>query len=582
MSDNLYERLAAAFPADRGAACFILPDGRRISYGELEAGVGRLAALLIARGVVPGDRVAIQAEKSPEAVMLYLATLKVGAVFLPLNTAYTAAEIDYFLKDAEPKVFVRDAVALRARGRGFGAAGRGRGPRAAGDLASIIYTSGTTGRSKGAMLSHGNLADNALALHQAWGVSESDVLLHALPIFHVHGLFVALHCAFLSGAPMVWLARYNEAEVIAGLARSTVMMGVPTFYTRLLTAPAFTGERATHMRLFISGSAPLLPSTFAEFEARTGMRILERYGMSEAVILTSNPLRGERLAGSVGYSLPGVELRIAGGETGVIEVRGPSVFGGYWRLPEKTREEFTADGFFITGDIGRQDPDGRVWISGRAKDLIISGGFNVYPKEIELVLDELDGVIESAVIGAPHPDFGEAVVAVVQGAGDEAAIIAAAREKLAAFKAPKRVFFVEELPRNAMGKVQKNLLREAHAAGRFRDNHALNPHRDDRLDIPRVIHLKRIAPDGVLRRQVVGPRRSRSCRLRHADSEVSEGGRVAVVQAPRGCRQGRRASSFQPMKQAPPSITKKMGPIRKIASRPCTAAGVFTAPSFGR
>ena len=462
MSDNLYEPLAAGFPADRKRACFLLPNGREISYGALELGAGRLAASLLAQGVVPGDRVATQAEKCPEAVMLYLATLKIGAVYLPLNTAYTASEIDYFLKDAEPRVFVRDAAAFAREAEAFEPFAEVVA-READDLASIIYTSGTTGRSKGAMLSHGNLAANAVALHQAWGFSPDDVLLHALPIFHVHGLFVALHCAFLSGCPMVWLARFSEAEVIAGLARSSVMMGVPTFYTRLLADPAFTGERAAHMRLFISGSAPLLPSTFAEFEARTGMRILERYGMSEAVILTSNPLEGDRLAGSVGYPLPGVDLRIAGAETGVIEVKGPSVFGGYWRMPEKTREEFTADGFFITGDVARRDPDGRVWISGRAKDLIISGGFNVYPKEIELVLDEMDGVAESAVIGLPHPDFGEAVVAVVQGAGEEAAIIAAAREKLAAFKAPKRVFFVEELPRNAMGKVQKNRLREIFA-----------------------------------------------------------------------------------------------------------------------
>jgi malonyl-CoA/methylmalonyl-CoA synthetase len=468
MSDNLYERLAAGFPADRTRAAFLLPGGREISYGALELGAGRLAASLVAQGVIPGDRVATQAEKCAEAVMLYLATLQVGAVYLPLNTAYTPTEIDYFLSDAEPKVFVRDAAAFAREAEGLEpvtvVAARG-----AGDLASIIYTSGTTGRSKGAMLSHGNLAANAVALHRAWGFSPKDVLLHALPIFHVHGLFVALHCAFLSGCSMVWLSRFNEAEVIAGLARSAVMMGVPTFYTRLLADPAFTRERAAHMRLFICGSAPLLPSTFAEFEARTGMRILERYGMSEAVILTSNPLDGERLAGSVGYPLPGVDLRIAakgseGGETGVIEVKGPSVFGGYWRMPQKTREEFTADGFFITGDVARRDADGRVWISGRAKDLIISGGFNVYPKEIELVLDEMDGVVESAVIGLPHPDFGEAVVAVVQGAGDEAAIIAAAREKLAAFKAPKQVFFVEQLPRNAMGKVQKNRLRETFAA----------------------------------------------------------------------------------------------------------------------
>jgi malonyl-CoA/methylmalonyl-CoA synthetase len=462
MSDNLYDRLAFGFANEGSGACFVSPDGKTITYGELASGAGKVAALLVVRGIGPGDRVAMQADKSPEAVMLYLACLKAGAVFVPLNTAYTAAEINYFLSDAEPGLFVQDPVALAREAEGL-APMEASVRRQSGHLASIIYTSGTTGRSKGAMLSHGNLAANAVALHRAWGFTSDDVLLHALPIFHVHGLFVALHCALLSGCPMIWLDRFSEAQVIAGLARSTVMMGVPTFYTRLLAQPDFTRQSAARMRLFISGSAPLLPSTFAEFEARTGKRILERYGMSEAVILTSNPLAGERLAGSVGYPLPGVDLRIAGGETGVIEVRGPSVFSGYWRMPEKTREEFTADGFFITGDVGRRDPDGRVWISGRAKDLIISGGYNVYPKEIELVLDELPGVAESAVIGCPHPDFGEAVVAVVQGAGEEAAVIAAARETLAGFKAPKRVFFVDELPRNAMGKVQKNRLREAYA-----------------------------------------------------------------------------------------------------------------------
>ena len=460
---NLYDLLASRFPEDRSRPAFLLPDGSAVSYGALEEDVARTAALLVEYEVEPGDRVALQSEKSVEAVVVYLATLKVGAVFLPLNTAYTETEVEYFLDDAEPALFVEDAVELVADARTRAPLWETT-PREPGDLASIIYTSGTTGRSKGAMLSHGNLAANALALHQAWGFTKDDVLLHALPIFHVHGLFVALHCAFLSGAPMVWLAKYDDAQVMAALPRSSVMMGVPTFYVRLLANAGFTREAAEHMRLFISGSAPLLESTFAEFEARTGKRILERYGMSEAVIITSNPLDGERIAGSVGYPLPGVELRIGGGEeTGVIEIKGPSVFGGYWRMPEKTAEEFTADGFFQTGDVGRQDADGRVWISGRAKDLIISGGFNVYPKEIELILDEMDGVTESAVIGVPHPDFGEAVTAVVIGSGDEAAMIAALREKLAAFKAPKRVFFVEELPRNAMGKVQKNLLRDRYA-----------------------------------------------------------------------------------------------------------------------
>ena len=461
---NLYDLLASRFPTDRSRPCFLLTDGSEISYGALEAAAGRLAAAMIAQGVVPGDRVALQAEKSVEAVEIYLATLMAGAVFLPLNAAYTASEIEYFLTDAEPRIFIQDAQAFVAEADGL-APLAAPVPRDAADLASIIYTSGTTGRSKGAMLSHGNLAANALALHAAWGFTPDDVLLHALPIFHVHGLFVALHCAFLSGAPMVWLPKYDDAQVVAGLARSTVMMGVPTFYTRLLANPAFTRDAAAHMRLFVCGSAPLLESTFAEFEARTGQRILERYGMSEAVIITSNPLDGDRVPGSVGFPLPGVALRIGGGEeTGVIEIKGPSVFGGYWRNPQKTAEEFTPDGWFITGDVGRLDADGRVWISGRAKDLIISGGYNVYPKEVELVIDECPGIAESAVIGVPHPDFGEAVCAVVIGQSDEASVLARIRGKLAGFKLPKRIFFVDELPRNAMGKVQKNLLRQKYGA----------------------------------------------------------------------------------------------------------------------
>ena len=463
MSDNLYDFLSRGFPADRSRPCFILSDGRETSYGELEQGAAHVAGRLIADGVKPGDRVAMQVEKSVEAVMIYLGVLKAGAVFLPLNSAYTPSEIDYFIKDAEPRAFITDAPKFVADARSAKLLAAAI-PCAAGDLASIIYTSGTTGRSKGAMLSHGNLAVNAAALHEIWGFTPKDVLLHALPIFHVHGLFVAMHCSFLSGCPMIWLPKFIDAEVLAGLARATVMMGVPTFYTRLLANPAFTRESAKNVRVFISGSAPLLESTFKEFEQRAGQRILERYGMSEAVIITSNPLDGERIAGSVGYPLPGVELRIGGGEqTGVIEIRGPSVFGAYWRMPEKTAEEFTRDGFFITGDVGRQDPDGRVWISGRAKDLIISGGYNVYPKEIELVLDELPGVTESAVIGLPHPDFGEGVAAVVIGKGDEASMIAECRKHLAAFKSPKRILFVDELPRNAMGKVQKNLLRQKYA-----------------------------------------------------------------------------------------------------------------------
>jgi malonyl-CoA/methylmalonyl-CoA synthetase len=463
MSNLLHDLLVNGFAARRSAYAFLQPDGGDVTYAELEDAASSVAGQLIAQGVQPGDRVALQAEKSVEGVMLYLGVLKAGAVFLPLNAAYTPAEVAYFLNDAEPRVFVQDPKAFVAESRSAVPL-KTAVPRGADDLASIIYTSGTTGRSKGAMLTHGNLAANAVALHRIWGFTPDDVLLHALPVFHVHGLFVALHCAFLSGCPMVWLPKFSDSEVLAGLKRSTVMMGVPTFYTRLLANEGFTREVADGVRVFISGSAPLLPATFAEFEARTGQRILERYGMSEAVIITSNPLEGERIAGSVGYPLPGVELRIGGGEeTGVIEIRGPSVFGGYWRMPEKNKEEFR-DGFFITGDVGRQDADGRVWISGRAKDLIISGGYNVYPKEIELVLDEMAGVTESAVIGLPHKDFGEGVAAVVIGAGDEGAMIAACREKLAAFKTPKRIVFVDELPRNAMGKVQKNVLREKYKA----------------------------------------------------------------------------------------------------------------------
>lgn len=462
MSNRLNDLFVKAFPADRSRPCFITSNGGNVSYGELDAGAASVAGRLVAQGVQPGDRVALQAEKSIESVMIYLGVLRAGAVFLPLNAAYTQAEVGYFVRDAEPRELITDAQAYVRDSRAF-APIDSPAPRGEDDLAAIIYTSGTTGRSKGAMLTHGNLAANAIALHKAWGFTPDDVLLHALPIFHVHGLFVAMHCAFLSGCPMIWLPKFSDAEVLAGLKHATVMMGVPTFYTRLLANPGFTREAAVNVRLFISGSAPLLPTTFAEFERRTGQRILERYGMSEAVIITTNPLQGERIAGSVGYPLPGVDLRIGGGEeTGVIEIRGPSVFSAYWRMPEKTAQEFTADGYFITGDVGRQDADGRVWISGRAKDLIISGGYNVYPKEIELILDELHGVTESAVIGLPHPDFGEGVAAIVIGKGDEADMIAACRQQLAAYKAPKRIVFVDELPRNAMGKVQKNVLRETY------------------------------------------------------------------------------------------------------------------------
>jgi malonyl-CoA/methylmalonyl-CoA synthetase len=454
MNANLYALLRSRLATD--ASCLLLGDGCEITYGEIDAQVDRIASWLVAQGLSPGSRIVVQSPKSPELLSLYLAVLKVGAVYTPLNDAYSGAEVAYFIEDAEPALVVRDAAEVARLAEGMAPFGEAVA-RDADDLAALIYTSGTTGRSKGAMVTHGNLASNALTLQSAWEFSADDVLLHALPIFHVHGLFVALHCALLSGGRMLWLPKFDAAAVVKALLRATVMMGVPTFYTRLLAEPGLSRETAAHVRLFISGSAPLLPATFEEFEARTGHRILERYGMSEAGMITSNPLDGARIPGSVGYPLPGVALRLS--DRGGIEIKGPNVFRGYWRMPEKTAEEFTEDGWFRTGDVGRVDPDGRLWISGRAKDLIISGGFNVYPKEIELVLDEMAGVEESSVIGVPHPDFGEAVVAVVVGDADEAVLLAGARKTLAAFKAPKRILFVDALPRNAMGKVQKNVLR---------------------------------------------------------------------------------------------------------------------------
>ena len=499
MTANLYDLIRTSAPADPGAPLLETPDGKRYPWGDLDRLTGQLANALQDQGVAPGDRVAVQVEKSPEAVFLYLACLRAGAVYLPLNTGYTLAELDYFFADAEPAAIVCDpqraagieglARAAPARVLTLDAEGQGSlqaavevapadfqtVPRSTDDLAAMLYTSGTTGRAKGAMLSHGNLASNALTLRAAWGFTAADVLLHMLPIYHTHGLFVAINTTLLAGARMILLPRFEPGAVIAALPRATVTMGVPTYYVRLLARPDFTPAICEPMRLFTSGSAPLLAETFHAFEARTGQRILERYGMTETGMNTSNPLHGERRAGTVGRALPGVEVRIAdeagrvlaAGETGVLEVRGPNVFSGYWRLPEKTREEFREDGFFITGDIARIDPDGYVTIVGRAKDLIISGGLNIYPKEIESVIDGLDGVQESAVIGVPHPDFGEGVVAVVKrrdgaGALDAEAVIAGARAQLAGFKTPKRVVFVDELPRNSMGKVQKNLLRETY------------------------------------------------------------------------------------------------------------------------
>jgi len=504
MNANLYTLFASRFPQDRASCCIETGSGQQYSWDDIDRGSARIANLLASLDLPRDARVAVQVEKSPQAVMLYLATLRAGLVYLPLNTAYRAAEIEYFVQDAEPSVVVCSPANLdwvrplanKARtphvytldelheGRAAGtlldcAADHpdrfDTVERANDDLAAILYTSGTTGRSKGAMLTHGNLASNALVLRDYWRWQPDDVLLHALPLFHIHGLFVACNGALANGSKMIFLSRFDSAEVLRQLPRATVFMGVPTYYTRLLDHPDFNRAACAGMRLFISGSAPLLAATFSAFRERTGHTILERYGMSETGMMSSNPYDGERVPGSVGLPLPGVSMRVVDGNgqpcvvdaIGDIEARGPNVFKGYWRMPEKTAAEFTADGYFKTGDVGKFDANGYLWIVGRSKDLIISGGYNVYPKEVESVIDEMDGVLESAVIGVPHADFGEAVVAVVvpeAGAEiSEAGIVASLKEKIANFKVPKQVHFVDELPRNAMGKVQKNVLRSRYA-----------------------------------------------------------------------------------------------------------------------
>ena len=412
----------------------------------------------------PGDRILVQTEKSVEGALLYLASLRAGLVYVPLNTAYTLAELAYFIEDAEPALIFAEGhlglAELDPEPAAFETV-----PRGPDDLAAILYTSGTTGRSKGAMLSHHNLASNALVLKDYWHWRHCDVLIHALPIYHVHGLFVALHGALLNGSTMLWHKGFDADAVLADLAAATMLMGVPTFYVRLAAHPGLTRDAAAGMRLFVSGSAPLREATFAEFEAKTGHRILERYGMTEAGMICSNPYDGERIPGTVGFPLPGVEARIEGGAgPGVLEIRGPNLFKGYWRNPGKTAEEMRPGGWFVTGDIATMAEDGRVAIVGRAKDLIIAGGLNLYPKEIELALDAVPGVAESAVIGVPHPDLGEAAVAVVvrtDPALGEAEVLAAIAD-LARFKQPRRILFADALPRNAMGKVQKAALREAH------------------------------------------------------------------------------------------------------------------------
>ncbi|HEU0099944.1 MAG TPA: malonyl-CoA synthase [Allosphingosinicella sp.] len=481
---NLYGLFRSRFPADREAPFLIEPDGTEISYRMLEERTGSLAARLAERGVGPGDRVAIQAEKSIPALLLYLATIRAGAVHLPLNPAYTAAEIRYFLEDSEPALFVGDpALGTGARRSEtldalIDGAWRPAIPfedvdRGPDDLAAILYTSGTTGRSKGAMLTHANLASNAKTLREAWRFTSADRLLHALPIFHTHGLFVATNTTLLAGGSMLFLPGFDLDEIVRLLPKATAMMGVPTYYTRLLSRADLTRDLVAHIRLFVSGSAPLSAETHREFEARTGHAILERYGMTETNMNTSNPCAGPRVPGSVGPPLPGIEIRIADtatgaelprGEVGGIEIRGPNVCKGYWRMPEKTAEAFRDDGYFISGDLGLIDEAGYVRIVGREKDLVITGGLNVYPAEVEAAIEAIPGVAECAVIGVPHPDFGEGVVALATARSgvrlDERSIMSALAESLAPYKRPKRVLLVDTLPRNAMGKVQKNLLRD--------------------------------------------------------------------------------------------------------------------------
>ncbi|WP_321396322.1 AMP-binding protein [Emcibacter sp.] len=500
MSANLYELIQQRMQGKTDRPAIVTPEGGLWTYGDLDDLSARFAGLLRRYGVTPGARVVMQVDKSVGAVALYLGCLRAGAIFIPLNTSYTAEEVDYFLKDARPQIFVcrpegeeaaeklaADACVpfLKLMGTSpencFWAEALATDPDPdiedyeEDDLAAILYTSGTTGKPKGAMLSHGNLSSNALTLLDYWAFEDGDVLLHALPVFHVHGLFVALHTAFLNVSKVIFLEKYEVGLIRKYLPESTILMGVPTFYTRLLAEEDFGKEDCANMRLFISGSAPMTAQVHREFEARTGHRILERYGMTEAGMITSNPYDGERIAGTVGFALPGIEVRIAdeegnllpAGETGIVEARGPNIFQGYWQMPEKTSEEFRDDGFFITGDVGSLDDEARLTLEGRAKDLIISGGLNIYPKEIEACLDAIDGVKESAVIGVPDADFGEAVIAVVVPEVPETISEAALREvvskKLARFKHPKSYHLVAELPRNTMGKVQKNILRQQYA-----------------------------------------------------------------------------------------------------------------------
>ncbi len=483
---NLYATLSDAFAARRDDVFLRVPDGVTLTYADVDTRAAQMAGALRELGVGLGDRVVVQVDKSTDNVALYLACLRLGAVFLPLNTAYTPGEVGFFVDDAEPTVVIArpDSLGeLTSRVVHLGVDGDGSFAEATDtatafdgiverqpdDLAAMLYTSGTTGRSKGAMLTHANLETNARALHDIWGFGPDDVLLHTLPIFHVHGLFVALHCAMLDASEVIFLPRFDPTLVIEHLPAATVMMGVPTQYTRLLAHDGFTADACANLRLFTSGSAPMTEAVHAQFTERTGLQILERYGMTEAGMITSNPYAGERVPGTVGFALPGVDLRIADddgrevpiGQTGVVEIRSPGLFAGYWRLPEKTAAEYRADGWFVTGDVGSVDAEGRLTLEGRSSDMIISGGYNVYPKEIEMVLDEVPGVAETAVVGVPHADFGEAVVAVVvrDGDVDDEALSASLDGVLARFKHPKAYVAVDALPRNAMSKVQKAELR---------------------------------------------------------------------------------------------------------------------------
>ncbi|MEM7641650.1 MAG: malonyl-CoA synthase [Pseudomonadota bacterium] len=495
MSNPLFDRLLAPH-AGRSTPFLLLPGGETVTWSDFLDRSARIANAVSALGLSPGDRLAAQVAKSADALALYVACLRAGLVFLPLNTAYTDEELDYFVQDSRARMLVCDparqegagriATAAQAHVETLGASGDGSlaaaadgqsadhvpVPRAQDDLAALLYTSGTTGRSKGAMLTQGNLLSNAMALAEAWRFTDGDVLLHALPIFHIHGLFVATNVTLAAGGSMIFQPKFDMDMLVEDLPRATAMMGVPTFYTRMLEDPRVAPDLVRNVRLFVSGSAPLLADTHVAFEARTGHRILERYGMTETGMIASNPHDGERRAGTVGHPLPGVEVRIADpgcgntlpdGDIGRIEVRGPNVFSGYWNMPEKTADEMREDGFFITGDLGRFDSDGYLSIVGRDKDLIISGGYNIYPKEVELVLDDQPGVLESAVIGVPHPDFGETPIGLLVPAMDGKInidlVTAAVQAKLARFKHPRRLIVVESLPRNAMGKVQKNQLR---------------------------------------------------------------------------------------------------------------------------